>query len=515
MVKHSIFVSLILIPGACFTQSGVLDPTYAGDGISVLQPGDLHDIAYDIIALEDNRSMICGTARQNGIMRAFIARLLPDGSVDTDFGTDAGYTFFSAGVNATGKVSAARDADGSFVVVWTAWPNDFDAVVGVARVDNEGLPVSGFGTNGVVTHEIGLSDSFASCLALPGNGHIIVGGSMVGPDAGFDRDAFILRLLPDGNLDPQFGDGGIAVNEQHPEDDRLRDVCILPDGRVIGCGSADVGPDDKTLLYMVNGDGSAASNFGSSGFLLPAIGPSTHEANALVALDFEVCITGASGGGANSDVYISLIQLAGGSFAPDFGTGGVVTLDVAQLDAAYAIERYGNGDYVISGTTGSGGFKAPRDFLVARFTASGDPVMSFGTTGSVTTSIGAAFDDAYAVAIQPDGKILAAGRTRGANDDLAVTRYTVDWTLGTQDSATKSFSVFPNPVEDGWVKLRFEDAGARHARLFDAAGRLAKDFGILLDADAQPMSLQGVAPGCYRLELRSETMVSSSAIVVR
>jgi len=61
----------------------------------------------------------------------------------------------------------------------------------------------------------------------------------------------------------------------------------------------------------------------------------------------------------------------------------------------------------------------PDLFLVSN----GLPDATFGTGGFVTTAIGPGNDIAQAVAIQPDGKIVAAGYAfSGTNNDFAVVR---------------------------------------------------------------------------------------------
>ena len=59
--------------------------------------------------------------------------------------------------------------------------------------------------------------------------------------------------------------------------------------------------------------------------------------------------------------------------------------------------------------------------------ADGSLDTSFGTDGKVTTAIGAASEAAYSVAIQSDGKIVAAGFSRNGNNlDFALARYNTD-----------------------------------------------------------------------------------------
>ena len=63
--------------------------------------------------------------------------------------------------------------------------------------------------------------------------------------------------------------------------------------------------------------------------------------------------------------------------------------------------------------------------------AAGDLDGTFGTGGKVTTDFAGNGDEARAVALQPDGKIVAAGGALGATVDFALARYGPDGTLDT------------------------------------------------------------------------------------
>ena len=63
--------------------------------------------------------------------------------------------------------------------------------------------------------------------------------------------------------------------------------------------------------------------------------------------------------------------------------------------------------------------------------ADGSLDTSFDTDGKVTTAIGSSDDVAFSVAIQSDGKIVAAGYSNnGSNNDFALARYNTDGSLG-------------------------------------------------------------------------------------
>ena len=55
------------------------------------------------------------------------------------------------------------------------------------------------------------------------------------------------------------------------------------------------------------------------------------------------------------------------------------------------------------------------DFAVVRYNADGSLDPSFGNGGKVTTAVGSYYDRAWAVVLQPDGKIVAAGESWGGS----------------------------------------------------------------------------------------------------
>ncbi len=109
-----------------------------------------------------------------------------------------------------------------------------------------------------------------------------------------------------------------------------------------------------------------------------------------------------------------------------FDTDGLVTTAInAGQDYINSIAIQSDGKIVAAGAATVGGTKV---FALARYNTDGSLDNTFGTGGIVTTAIGS-FDAASAVAIQPDGKIVAAGASFGATLDFAVVRYNSNGTL--------------------------------------------------------------------------------------
>src|SRR5262245_8381063 len=89
-----------------------------------------------------------------------------------------------------------------------------------------------------------------------------------------------------------------------------------------------------------------------------------------------------------------------------FGTGGTVFTDFGGDDRTYDLAIQPNGMIVAVGVSTTGGGAGSATFALARYTSAGSLDTAFDRDGKVSTSFkGSAV--AYAVALQPDGKILA------------------------------------------------------------------------------------------------------------
>ena len=126
-----------------------------------------------------------------------------------------------------------------------------------------------------------------------------------------------------------------------------------------------------------------------------------------------------------------------GKVTTAFGTGDDSGQSVAiQLD----------GKIVVVGTVSNG---TDSDLAIARYSTDGTLDNSFSGDGKVTTDFGTGSSNGRSVAIQPDGKIVVAGRAYvGTDSDLAIARYSTDGTLD------NSFS------GDGKVSTDFGTVGA-------------------------------------------------------
>jgi uncharacterized delta-60 repeat protein len=440
---------------ARLNHDGSLDTSFGTGGKQTIDFGGQPIYASEALAVTlqaDGKIVLAGVPATYYLGFKFaVARLNTDGSLDTSFDGD-GRVLTDIPEGAAdypgGPGSVAVQADGKIVVVGTTsarlTPIDYGTIpesfAEVARYNADGSLDTSFGTAGRVTLDFGSTNDSASGVVVQADGKIVVAG-------GSDGDFAVARLNPDGSLDTSFGTGGKQTVDFGGYDG-ASDVALQADGKIVLAGGTDGGfavarlNADGSLDTSFDGDGEQTIDFGSddgaSGVALQADGKIVVTGGADIArlnpdgsLDTSFGTGGKEtsvGGGAVAVEADGKIVVAGGSgvarLNPDgsldasFGTAGRQT---SVGGSSVALEA--DGKIVIAG--GSGG-----DYSVSRLNADGSLDTSFDGDGQVTIDLGSSDDGAAAVALQPDGKIVAAGWTLRPDTgyDFAVVRLLGDVT---------------------------------------------------------------------------------------
>lgn len=140
--------------------------------------------------------------------------------------------------------------------------------------------------------------------------------------------------------------------------------------------------------------------------------------------------------------------------APTFDSGGgyvTTAISSSGTDIGYEMTIQPDGKILVVGESGKG---SVNDFALARYNADGSLDTSFGGgDGKVTTDLGGLRDEAYAVKLQDDGKILVAGYSNnGSKLVTALARYNSDGSLDTSFGGGAGFitSDYGPGDHEGW-----------------------------------------------------------------
>jgi uncharacterized delta-60 repeat protein len=274
-----------------------------------------------------------------------------------------------------------------------------------------------FGSGGTVGTPVGGGTDSADAIVLQPDGKMLVGGTSY---TGFStqEDFTVARYNRNGSLDTSFGASGIVITDILGHDDAVTGLALQPDGKIVAAGKARTSSAWNVAVVRYNTNGSVDSSFGTNGKVTTSLGSGDGVATALVRQpDGKLLVAGYTGSASNSK-FALVRYTAGGSLDPTFGSGGNVTTAVdSGPDDARVVTLQPDGKIVVAGD--SSGF-----LVLARYAASGALDTSFGTAGFAS---GPGF--ASAVAVQTDGKIIAAGEDLNdsrTNYDFALSRFEPD-----------------------------------------------------------------------------------------
>ena len=381
-----------------------------GDGKVVSDFGSFSDEARSVALQPDGKIIVGGSV---------VARYNGDGTLDTSFGEGGRAVFDATGLalQPDGKILAAGTNGNALQLV---------------RLNPNGTPDTSLDGDGSVITPLGTLAT-GRAVALQPDGKILVAGtSSIGANADFG----LVRYNPDGSLDTTFDTDGVvttdfggtrgrgfrrrasARRQDHRrgyERTRVRQLqfcrCALQHrwqprydfrqrrqahGRWWRARTAREWASLCNPTGRSFSRGQAPPPAGGSDFSVlrfdPAGNPdATFDSDGRVTVDF--------------------------GFRVDFGSGRDIARDVALQP---------DGRIVVAGSASGGTFSQPLGFFaLARLNSDGTLDTSFDADGKVSTSFGGPFDSAEALAVQPDGRIVAAGSTIQAftDSDIALARY--------------------------------------------------------------------------------------------
>jgi uncharacterized delta-60 repeat protein len=295
------------------------------------------------------------------------------------------------------------------------------------RYNVDGTLDTSFSGDGKVITSLGSGNDFANAAALQSDGKIVLVGTCFNASTGNDFCA--VRYDTNGSLDATFASGGIAITPITTSYDEATALAIQADGKIVLAGycTAITNFDFCAVRYSANGV--LDIGFNGSGSVLTPVTSGNDEARAMaLQADGKIVLAGRCGTSPNLD-FCAVRYNANGSLDNSFdGDGKVITSLTGGNDNALALAIQTDGKIVVAGNCPAGGTQ----FCTARYTTSGALDTSFNATGIVTTAI-AGFSAATSIALQADGKLVLAGLCSDTgNNDFCALRYNAD---GSRDAS--------------------------------------------------------------------------------
>ena len=398
---------LVIVPTIAAASPGSLDPTFGNRGFVVF-PQETYSVN-DVKVQADGRILISGdTAGTGNSIGGFsVIRFRADGRPDKTFGS-GGLTVapFNAGLNIA--ESLALQPDGKIIAAGNTIEDGSRArAMAVARFMQTGLLDSTFGSKGTDQLVLaGSTNSSAFVVLLLPNGQMLIGGGASFPSG---QSGVVVRLNANGSIDTTFGSSGVATTGRMAT---VVGIGVQSDGKIVALAGG------TAIRFLSNGTidpQQARGTLDSQAHFGPSM--LTPQEKILAALevhdsqsgnDFDTQTFRLFPDGTNDRSFVSPVF--------DFLSSAE---DVYQ-NAPFCIALQGDGKVLVAGAGQNS--NATFEGAVARLTRTGPLDQSFGQNG-IVASVLDGNDQFSALAVQADGKIVAAGLSLAPNGDLVVARY--------------------------------------------------------------------------------------------
>lgn len=483
---------------AKYTLGGAADTAFSGDGkvYTIVPPGAFADQ----MAVAGSKIVLAGIVYSAFGRDALVLRYNFDGTLDTGFDGD-GIRIDDVGGRRSTAGALAIQPDGKVIVAGSVYQTATGDDFAILRCNADGSIDSAFGTGGFKTVAVGTFSDVAHGVALQPDGKIVVVGEM---GTSLAPGQAVVRLNPDGTLDPTFAGDGIATSTSGFFSRAGYGVTVRPDGMifVVGLIESFTGPSLAVFRYAPNGalEQVVTSKLGG-----------TAAAGYAIALQPDNKIVAAGTCFTETDQRVACIRLLPDcTFDPAFDGDGQVTTRITGIaDEAHAVVVRGDGRILLAGASSDGSLGG---FALVRYLPNGALDASFDHDGMLRYGVPSGHLDARAAALQPNGKIVVAGTLYAAGSDIALMRLQADGSLD------------PAYGGDGFIAL---DAGwglsdTGRALAIDPAGRALAcgeggPWGFVArftgDAETSDAPAAGAHPGGLRLATPSPNPVRSSTAI--
>ena len=239
-----------------------------------------------------------------------------------------------------------------------------------------------------------------------------------------------------GSLDLTFGTNGIVLTPAGISDTYAKSILLLPDGKIIISGETNNGGSGYAIaIGRYNPDGTPDITFGTNGItLISTPGLSNFIFASSLLPDGKILVGGGSAPPGSGGISRNILA----RFNPDgnldttFGIQGLVYTQITNDACIYALALQSDGKIIAAGTSNNTVNSLPVSTIL-RYDSLGNLDPSFGNNGIVTTLASPFMCQFTSVGLLTDGKIIAAGTTLYDNNPyhscFLLVRYLTDGSL--------------------------------------------------------------------------------------
>ena len=405
---------------ARFNTDGALDLNFGVNGLAITDFGYGNNLATSVAIQSDGKIVVTGTAYTGESWDIALTRYNADGSPDNNFG-EAGLKTINL-LNGQAQ-SVALQTDNKILVAGYLF-NGTNSDFLLMRFNSDGSLDNSFNGDGVQTTDFNSSDDIGNSMAVQPNGKIVVAGyNYTCGENCSNLDFAIARYNSDGSLDNTFNATGKQTTDFNSFDNIAKSVTIQTDGKLLIAGYTFNGTNQDFIVCRYNANGSVDNTFSADGIQTTDFGNNEYGNSVALQSSGKILVAGWDDGADfdlasyNSNGTLDLTFKGKGKFADrmNFPSQGFTYYTSTTLQS--------DGKIIAAGYTWN---NKNFDFALARYNRNGTLDNSFSGDGRQTISFDSLDSYANSVAIQSDGKIIAVGNSNG---DFAAVRLNTDGSL--------------------------------------------------------------------------------------
>ena len=421
MTKLLFTFSLLFLIPSLFAQPGSLDKAYGSEKTGTVSVYNGPYINCSAIQ-SDNKLIIGGTQIKDGKFFLVISRYNKDGSPDLSFGME-GSSFVSIDdliedVKLGGLKGITLQADGKIVAAGDVLGSKTDRNVLILRLLPNGKPDNNFGIQGRAITDLG-GYEYGNSVVVEKNGNLVVGGYKT--EGIFENTVGILLIgyRPNGDIDTGFGDYEGYSLYTTQKGTQANTLLLQPDGKIVTGGSKSGSPSNFFLTRYSDG-GILDQSFGTEGAVKTNFDGSISGGKVYsLSLDKENRIIAA--GTVGFDKKTGVVRyLPDGTSDKSFDADGQVGLTFNGFSYVYGNTVLAQADNKLIVTSLIQGLDEPTMHLaITGLNEDGSPDATFGTNNgsTITDILFTSNTDADAV-VQSDGKIIVSGNNSSNDENI-------------------------------------------------------------------------------------------------
>ena len=490
--KNRCALLFVLVSWVGFAQDGTLDPSFGNDGIIITDIDGGYDIGYVVAQQADHKLVVGGEVTTMGEYLSALIRYMPDGSLDESFGVNGIVTFDLGDGSDLIKEVFIREDGKILATVRTGFSSTLRYAI--MLFNSNGELDTDFGDNGFLNilsdgsglpkfHMNLLENDLFSLVYLDNEGN----------------DVIRSRYLPNGSVDTSFGNNGFASSSFEGGSFEISSVRLLDNQSVVLSGYRRYDTFGDVVLMKFLPNGFLDPDFGDTGVATKVYeGLELMEgirAYADVLGSGKIFVAGGYGSCDSIFQPFFLRFLVDGTPDAEFGDDGEVLISGSSTIIKGVIAQE-NGRILLMGDLVDcfeGGYHFVRRYF------------SDGTLDSSFSSQLFNMGQGSSI-LQSDGKIVTLGNTWWYDGDVDIFLARMNNNpLGLEDFEDNNIMAYPNPSEGIFtVDINFLNASEVDYEVLDVSWKLLQKG--VLKSHFNQIDLSEVKTGMYFLRMGSNTI---------